>query len=147
MFYYIPKPAVKNMIVHWITYVYFNIEAVIQLHAHDLVGQKICLCWQNLFKFDMLFLKRKLVMCSRSHWLPLSELSRVVTTLVLQFRYVKVVGNWRLNLDFKKIYGLWSQIKLALYFDAGQIRTTRCIIFSWQSFMKFSITNYPECFW
>lgn len=109
--------------VSWITYVYFNIEAIIQLHAHDLVGKRglASASWAFLI-FYMLSLKRKLIMTNR---LLLLSLSRVVTTMVLEFRYINVVGNWPLNLDFKKIFILLqSQIKLALNFDTGQTWTT-----------------------
>lgn len=34
------KARVKSVIVNWTTYVYFNIEALIQFHARDLVGKK-----------------------------------------------------------------------------------------------------------
>lgn len=111
------------MIVSWITYVYFNIEAIIQLHAHDLVGKRglASASWAFLI-FYMLCLKRKLIMTNR---LLLLSLSRVVTTMVLEFRYINVVGNWPLNLDFKKIFILLqSQIKLALNFDTGKTWTT-----------------------
>lgn len=147
MFYYILKPTIKNMVVNYITYVYFNIEAIIQLHVHDPVGKKTCLCQQNFFNFYILCLNRKLMMCSRALQLSLNELSRVVTTMVLEFRYVKVVGNWPLNLDFKICVLLQSQIKLALDSDTGQTCIMCCFMFSWQSFMKFSITNYPKCSW
>lgn len=109
--------------VSWITYVYFNIEAIIQLHAHDLVGKRglASASWAFLI-FYVLCLKRKLIMTNR---LLLLSLSRVVTTMVLEFRYINVVGNWPLNLDFKKIFILLqSQIKLALNFDTGQTWTT-----------------------
>lgn len=71
------------------------------------------------------------MMCSKSLQLSLSELSRVVTTMGLEFRYVKVVGNWPLNLGFKKICVLLqSQINLAPNFDTGQTCTMCSFMFS-----------------